>query len=213
MTKTLRLLAHPLVLLAVGLVALNDFVLKPLVPSWITGKLSDIGMLFFLPLLLAGLLEFILPRRWAAGLGFGLAGAGFVLFKAGPVTAGWLDFLALRSIPDPSDLLALPALGASFALWRSTLHEERAPAHTLGWRLVLLPLAMLVAMADAAMPDQGVDCLAVQDGGLYARSGYGRTYASRDGGLTWQQENEDRQMGSECGWLNGQYNGSFTYKR
>ena len=202
MTKTLRLLAHPLVLLAIGLVALNDFVLKPLFPSWITGKLSDLGMLFFLPLLLAGLLEFILPRRWAAGLGFGAAGVVFILLKASPLTATWLEFLALRSIPDPSDLLALPALAVSFALWRSTLHEERAPAHMLRWRLLLLPLAMLVALADAAMPDQGVDCLSAPDGSLYARSGYGRTYASRDGGLTWQQESEDRQMGSECGLLN-----------
>jgi hypothetical protein len=198
MTKSLCLLAHPLVLLAVGLVALNDFVLKPLSPSWITGKLSDIGMLFFLPLLIAGLLEFILPRRWAAGLGFGATGVVFVLLKVSPLTAGWLDFLPLRSIPDPIDLLALPALAVSFALWRSAPREVRAPAHTLGWRLVLLPLAALVALADAAMPDQGVDCLAAQDGSLYARTGYGRTYASRDGGFTWQQESDNWEARGGC---------------
>jgi hypothetical protein len=38
----LACLADPLTLAAIGLLLLNDHVLKPTIPSWLTGKLSDI---------------------------------------------------------------------------------------------------------------------------------------------------------------------------
>ncbi len=195
MSKSLRMLTHPLALLAILLVALNDFLLKPLAPSWLTGKLSDLGMLVFLPLLLAGLLELALPRWGAAALSFGIVAGAFVLLKAGPVTAGWLGFLPLRSIADPTDLLALPALAGAFWLWR---RGESAPASPLRWRLLALPLAAVTALADSAMPDMGVTCLAEKDGSFYAQAGFGRVYASRDGGLTWQVEGDSWQDRGEC---------------
>nr|HMN60363.1 hypothetical protein [Anaerolinea sp.] len=105
MTRFLHVLSQPLVLLAAGLVALNDLWLKTAYPSWLTGKLSDAGVLVVLPLLLAGLLSAGLERRRAGVLGLGLAGGAFTLLKPGPQTAPWLlGRFPLRSIPDPTDL-------------------------------------------------------------------------------------------------------------
>lgn len=52
-TTALRGLAHPLSLLAVGLLLLNDHLLKHIAPSVLTGKLSDFAGLFFFPFLAA----------------------------------------------------------------------------------------------------------------------------------------------------------------
>jgi len=195
MTRFLHILSHPLVLLAAGLVALNDLWLKAADPSWLTGKLSDAGVLVVLPLLLAGLLSAGLERRRAGVLGLGLAGGAFFLLKAGPHTAAWLSGLMggfpLRSIPDPTDLLVLPALVVPAWLW------FRAPAPagrglSPRWRALLIPLLSLVLLADAAMPDQGVYCLFEKDGQLRAEGGYYSVYASRDGGLSWTMTDEPR---------------------
>ena len=50
-------LLHPLVLLAIGLLVLNDHLLKEAWPGAVTGKLSDFAGLFFFPLLLQALWE------------------------------------------------------------------------------------------------------------------------------------------------------------
>lgn len=48
---------NPWCLLSVGLFALNNHYLKWQFHNWLTGKLSDITICFFLPLLIAALLE------------------------------------------------------------------------------------------------------------------------------------------------------------
>ncbi len=200
MARFLRILAHPLALLALGLLAFNDFWLKNHFPSLLSGKLSDVCALVLLPLLLAGLLSLGLERRRAGWLSLGLVAAAFILFKAGPQTSAWLRSLfalggfPLRGIPDPSDLLALPALALPAWLWL------RPPAPALPaprWRILLLPLAGLLLLADAAMPDRGVSCLAVQDGVLRAQAGLFDVYTSADGGFTWTAV--DRVWEGECG--------------
>jgi hypothetical protein len=57
---------HPVTLAAVGLLLLNDHVLKVAYPGFVTGKLSDIAGLAFFPLLLVGLWEVLLTAlgRW-----------------------------------------------------------------------------------------------------------------------------------------------------
>lgn len=210
MNKSLRMLAHPPALLAIAVLALNDFVLKPLVPSWLTGKLSDVAVLFFLPLLLSGVIGLALPRRWRAGeglalgLGYGLTLVGFVLLKASPSSAGWLaetvheaTGFRLRALADPSDLLTLPFLALS-AWWRVSGPLASRPA--FGWRVLAVPLAAMLLLADAAMPDQGVDCLQQSEGTMLARGGYYRVFASRDGGLTWLEQT-DAQWAGNCGLL------------
>jgi hypothetical protein len=204
MTRFIHVLTHPILLLAAGLVALNDFWLKVQYPSWLTGKLSDAGMLVILPLLLAGLLGLFLSRRWAGALALGGIAAGFVLLKSGAGSAAWLtDGLAgltgfhLRSLADPSDLLLLPLLFVPAWVWLRTPGEPLRPA--VGWRLLLVPLVGWVLLADAAMPDPGVSCLYLADGELRAQGGYYAVFASQDGGLTWQAAGEGATVGNECG--------------
>jgi hypothetical protein len=204
MDKSLRVLAHPLALLAVALVLLNDFLFRPLFPSWLTGKLSDLGMLFFLPLLAGCLFMLLTPRmsrHWAGALAFALVVTGFVLLKASPGTSAWLSGtigsltgLSLRAVPDSTDLLVLPVMAGAAWLWFRPVSAEQSPVR---WRLLLIPLVAFVALADAAMPDMGIDCLAARDGLLYARGGYGRTYSSSDGGLTWLQT--EQTWSGQCG--------------
>jgi hypothetical protein len=192
-SKAVRLLAHPLCLGAVGLMLANDFILKPLWPSWLTGKLSDFAGLFFLPFLLLALLALVLPGRRVGWLAFGITGAGFALLKLDPgfnaATLGLahsLTGLQLQARPDPSDLLALLSLLPAAWLWRGS---PRPAAPALRWHLLVLPLAALVTLADAAAPDLGVACLSQSPTGaaiLASTRFIEQTYQSPDGGLTWQ---------------------------
>jgi hypothetical protein len=52
----------PIALLAVGLLVLNDHVLKAAHPGFVTGKLSDLAGLVFFPLLLTSVFEVVLER-------------------------------------------------------------------------------------------------------------------------------------------------------
>jgi hypothetical protein len=66
-------LLHPVPLAAIGLLLLNDHVLKARWPGWVTGKLSDAAGLVFFPLLLDALLAWLAAwlapeRRLAAWL-------------------------------------------------------------------------------------------------------------------------------------------------
>jgi len=192
--KALALLAHPACLAALGLLLLNDHLFRRYWPSWWTGKIGDATWLLFAPFALAAALAWLLPlreparRRWVFPLAFGLVGLTFGLLKVFPGlmsmamrigSAALQTPLATR--PDPSDLLALPALALGVYLWRAA--PDRPPRYTAG--LVALPLAALLTLANAAMPDPGIVCLAHQEGLLVASAGY-TTFTSQDGGQTWQ---------------------------
>jgi len=58
-----RTLTHPVSLCAIGLLVINDHVLKQLAPGVLTGKLSDFAGLAFFPLLLAAAAEHARIRR------------------------------------------------------------------------------------------------------------------------------------------------------
>lgn len=121
-------LLHPAPAAAFALVALNDLWLKPHHPGWLSGKLSDLGLCFLLPVFLVALWEWgawLLCRlrgrgRWLAGRGVilgacGLAAGYFAALQLLPAAAalhvGILGALvpSVRFVvtPDPSDLLAL----------------------------------------------------------------------------------------------------------
>jgi hypothetical protein len=186
-TPTLQRAAHPLTLAAASLVLLNDLLLRPLWPAaWWTGKLSTLAAAFALPLIIAAFLSLFFPRREKrnAVLAFGLVLLALVLLKASLLTNHWLTaWLPLRAVPDPTDLLAVfPWLAALVFYFRPPrfAHPLRAPRA----RLLLVPLAALFLLADAAQPDYGAACLQVQDGILLTRSTR-QTYLSADGGRTW----------------------------
>jgi len=191
-SAALQKLSHPLSLAALALVVLNDLVLRAFWPSWWTGKFSDIGVIFFLPLLLSTLLTLALGRRTrlAAGLGFGSVLLAFLLLKASAAANHWLTgWLPLRAVYDPSDLLVLPAWGAALALWLGP--ASPSPRRAPRWRLALLPLAALVTLADAAAPSYGIECLSLENGTLFSHSMY-TVLTSTDGGKTWLVKEGER---------------------
>jgi hypothetical protein len=138
---TTACLTHRLSLAAIGLLVLNDQLLKALYPSWLTGKLSDFAGLYFFPYLclLVVFVEVWLAqwvargeRRLPATAANVLAAAVFLttatLFaalKVSSVTAepvlrlvervtGWAPVI----VCDPTDLLALVVLLPAYWYWR-----------------------------------------------------------------------------------------------
>ena len=86
----------PLPLAFVGLMVVNDRWLKPVFHSWLTGKLSDIAICFFLPLFvseLLGILFAIAPNRrlWAGALASAAVFAGLEVVD--PLTHGAIRLL------------------------------------------------------------------------------------------------------------------------
>jgi hypothetical protein len=109
------LLTSPAFLLAVILLVLNDWVLKPALGDALTGKLSDVAGLFAFPLLWTALRP---ARRDAA---FALTAVGFVLWKSPASTlplAAWntLGVWPLARVVDYSDWVAVVALMPSYRL-------------------------------------------------------------------------------------------------
>lgn len=198
--KALALLAHPASLAAMGIMLLNDLFLRRFVPSWWTGKISDFAYLFFMPFVLAALLGWLAPGRWARresrvrALAFAITGLAFSIGKLFPAvnalaSAALQSLLGfpLRTLPDPTDLLALPALAAAWLLWQRRSPALRSPSAPHAARWLLLPLAAFLTLANSAPPSSGVVCLALEGDRLIAGDYY-TLYQSADGGLTWQKQ-------------------------
>jgi hypothetical protein len=128
MAPARRDLTHPIPLLAILLLVANDHLLKGsgLLPGRLTGKLSDVAGLFFFPLLLVSILDPVAPQRVRGRpLALGCAAATGLVFaalklspQANALAARWGTFAL-----DPTDLLALPALGLALLFL-----EARAPS-------------------------------------------------------------------------------------
>jgi hypothetical protein len=189
---SLRCLGHPASLMSIGLLLLNDHVLKAASPSWLTGKLSDFAGLFFFPFLLALVLGLILdglrvPARATGKLAFGLTAIWFVLIKTAPwanaltedLVSGLLGIPA-RIVLDPTDLIALSILWPARQVW---IGAGRAPSAWVKW--VGVGMAALATMASSCPPIEYVQRVFVVDGMLYTGmsygSGSGRSVAQRAG--------------------------------
>jgi len=195
---SLRCLSQPAALFSIGLLLLNDHVLKVAAPSWLTGKLSDCAGLFFFPFLLAALLGLVLdglpisPRR-IAQLAFSVTGVWFILIKTSPwANALTQDFVSrllgapVQIILDPTDLIAVLSLWPAWRMW--TRAKQAAPRWASGAALGLAALATLATAPCAPIPR--VERVTTVDGSIYAGitfySGAERQIArSDDGGRTW----------------------------
>lgn len=210
----LNLLAHPASLTAMAVMLLNDLILRRLVPSWWTGKLSDVAYLFFMPFVAAALLAWLVPgqgeqhERRVRRLAFAGVALAFTLGKLHPAinsAAGDLIQsllgISVRIVADPTDLLTLPVLGLAWLLWsrRSELRQISIPqpSRDLLGKSLLLPLAAFLTLANAAAPSQGITCLDAAGGQIVA-SGYYTLWSSTDGGLTWQEVGEARDFSPTC---------------
>ncbi len=200
LSKTLRLLVHPLTIAALALLLANDHLLRVVQPSILTGKLGDFAWLFFAPFAVAALMAVLAPppvrkHAWLIPvLAFAAVGVTFSLAKTVPAAHAAIVAAATRLLGfqvgwrrDPSDLVALTALAASALLWIGTPEPPATARKTApggaGW--VALAAAMLLTVGNSPAPDPGIYCLDARAGELEAYSGYS-TYRSTDGGSTWQ---------------------------
>ncbi|MBE0698512.1 MAG: hypothetical protein IH586_16465, partial [Anaerolineaceae bacterium] len=162
------------------------------------GKVGDLAWLFFAPFALAAVLAWVIPLRdparekWAFGLSFAGVGLSFGFVKTVPgltLLATRISGQALHTplslTRDPSDLLALPSLLIGYWLWRKMRAHSAPQASLRGW--VALPLAALLTLANSGVPDPGIVCFSAADGKIAAGTGYA-TFASSDGGATWQPD-------------------------
>ncbi len=200
----LKALSHPLSLFSIIILLVNDHILKVVVPSPLTGKLSDFAGLFFFPFLLAGLLEWVgerlgfTPRRMA-GLAFWIT----VVWFAGIKTTPWLnaltaDFAELLLghptfiVLDPTDLISLIVIPFSWALWRRMEQEK----NVISWKTIQVfafGLALLSAVASISCPPE----LTVQRVVAFENTFYVHLehfdpafFSSSDYGKSWQRIDE-----------------------
>ena len=125
-------LRHPTWWGALALLLINDNLLKGrgLVPSWLTGKLSDFAFLIVAPVVFAVLLPAALPRRKTFAV---LSVVGlFVATDLSPAASDAVVAAAAhlgmtwRLWPDPTDLIALAVLPLTFQVLRSSHAQSRA---------------------------------------------------------------------------------------
>jgi hypothetical protein len=154
----------PAPLAAVALLGVNDHLLKPLLHDALTGKLSDLALAFFLPLLISALLR----PLWAADrsrllAGALLAAALFTVLELSLTADRWFSAaLATLAGPfgirgavftrDPSDLLALALVPVAVWYGRRRL-AGTAPAPSRVIRAAALVATSLLLAATSRLPD------------------------------------------------------------
>ncbi len=170
-------LLAPLPLLCVALLVANDWLLKPAFGGTVTGKLSDIAGLAVVPLVATAALDVALIalarlglrvdfslRPWKLHAALAVAFLGFTAVKLSPAAADLVaSSLSLVTggstiVPDPTDLIALPALLVAY--W----HGRQVIARGSYGRLAVLRLArepIASPFADALA--MGADADAVRD--------------------------------------------------
>ena len=202
--NSLACLQHPLTLLSIAVLLLNDHVLKIIAPSWWTGKLSDFAGLFFFPFIVAAglslaLAKFDLSRQRIGQIAFGVVAVWFVLLKTVPFVNSLTAQVAsmfvggtAQLILDPTDLMALVVMWPGCRVW------QRSQSVTFTrFAYVALSIGALAAMATSPIEYTLYSVTNLEyykDGIVYAgdRSGqvgsedYYPVATSLDGGLTWK---------------------------
>lgn len=199
--KAFHSLVHPLSLLAIILLLVNDHWLRYAHSSWLTGKLGDFTWLVFAPFIAALLFSWLIPRKWkrhselVGGLSIGFIGVWFATAKTIPLAyewttqtlyaiVGWEGQLRL----DVTDLLTLPALLISWHIWQKASDN---PVSLKPLAYVAFGLAMLGTLASDSpqYSDYGIrdicntgDALILDTTNMW---GERYIYQSQNGGLNW----------------------------
>jgi hypothetical protein len=135
---------HPVTLLSLVLLVVNDWVLKPrLGPSAVTGKLSDVAGLAAAPVVLTALVGLVLLLGNKLGLrvqphlthrrliiAIVATGGVFAAIKLWPRASAWfVDALSVvrpaQVMLDRTDLFCLPALAIAYWIGRDELRRLR----------------------------------------------------------------------------------------
>jgi hypothetical protein len=194
--NSLACLQHPLTLLSIAILLLNDHVLKVVSPSWVTGKLSDFAGLFFFPFIVAAglslvLSKFNLSRQRVGQIAFGLVAVWFVLLKTVPfVNSLTAQFASLfigapaRLILDPTDLIALVVLLPAWIIWK---YQKNSTISKRAYVSLSIGVVACLATSPVPPPFSDVVALTYRDGILYAKSSVAfYLVRSTDKGDTWE---------------------------
>lgn len=147
---------RPCFMAAVAVCLANDHLLKGsgVLPSLVTGKLSDFAGLFFFPPLVVALLQVSRPRGVA--LVYLVTALLFSFFNIAPLSSGLSSWLQANSSsllfwPDYWDLLALPVLPLSwFVLAR--VPREGAMRRRRRWLEYLMALSAVITTGATSIP-------------------------------------------------------------
>ena len=198
--KALYHLSHPLVLLSIIALFINDHILRIYWPSWITGKLGDFAWLFFTPFVAIAILAFLIPtsvrnhEKIVGYLSFSFVGIFFLLGNSILSTNEFLVeslkrwfSIQVQITRDPTDLFAL--ISCAFG-WRFWSNSESPPKGNLQKGLIIIPASALLTIANMAAQDFGIYCFEMDGTSIYASSGYS-DFISIDGGENWSAYSDE----------------------
>jgi len=174
---SLAWLAHPVSLVAIATLALNDHVLKDAYGTWWTGKLSDFAGLVFAPALVAVFLASFLPRVSPKAIAVAAIVSTGLLFAAAKATAVGADLASAAwsaiagpsvILKDPTDLVALASLGAAWVVWqRAAAHRARGGLSRRLLAAIALPAALVATTATGPTGDPAALGFVQSDGEVY----------------------------------------------
>lgn len=154
-----RAFLHPVWILSLVLLALNDHVFKGsgLLPEWLTGKLSDFSGLMVAPVVLAAIVRARGPRMFL--IVHVVVGIGFALFEISPTLVRAVESAlpGIRMWPDLTDLAALVMLPVSYRVFAPRAENETSRpriAHALAG-LVGLVFCTATSYQPPAFPESG----------------------------------------------------------
>jgi hypothetical protein len=200
--KAFYSLVHPLSLLAIILLLVNDHWLRYAHPSWLTGKLGDFTWLVFAPFIAALLFSWLIPRTWkrhqelVGWLSIGFIGVWFATAKTIPLVhewttqtlyaiVGWEGQLRL----DVTDLLTLPALLISWYIWKNAC-DNPVSLKPLAYIAFGLGILGTLASDNTYYRDKGVYQICEHDGKAVIETtdinGLTDQYRSLNNGLFWE---------------------------
>jgi len=187
---------------------INQLILSPYFPSFVSGKLSDFALVYLLPLFfiaIGSLFPFPSLQKFFPWLGFGMSlflfGFGKIFLPVNAFIYHTLTSLLpfnTHFVFDPTDAFALVMLIPSYLVWKQTRSFEMVLSYR--WKWIFIPAVMMITLADAAAPNYGITCLEYQPGGvLLAQTAYyGEPYQSSDGGLSWLPADSDYKFSGQC---------------
>ncbi|MBC7878873.1 MAG: hypothetical protein H7Y59_17005 [Anaerolineales bacterium] len=184
-------LSHPLTLVSILVLLINDHVLKVYAPSILTGKISDFAGLFFFPILLSAILNLIfkslnLQARQVSIASFGFTAIWFILIKTIPFFNNFTEsVLSVQIIRDPTDLMALVMFLPAWKLRASIEDQKEVKVQKLSY--VMLCFASLAALATSPAYTPTIYNLIVHKNIIYAEFDEGYFFYSTDGGKNWEE--------------------------
>jgi hypothetical protein len=197
--NSLRCLGHPLSLLSIVVLLLNDHIFKIISPSWLTGKLSDFSGLFFFPFIVAAALSILLSKcnltlRTIGQLAFGFVTIWFTLLKISLdinfLTSQLSSFVIgfpTQFILDWTDIIGLIVMVPAWNLWKQSTNK---PPHKLAFTALLVATLASLATSPNEIFESVTDVV-FKDEIVYGVEAHTKGYEdypaawSKDGGLSW----------------------------